>query len=466
MRDLRAGDPVDGGAVDSADGGDGGVDEPAETAITEATGSSLLVSGPAPDEQSFLASLGRALAGLADDGRVVVFRARGHLVPLTGAAGAAVAPTEPERSGVEQRLLSVDPTIVTFRVDGEVIGFASEPCTPEEALGLGGALAASLGQVVGRPQAPAVISPRLGVAFVGRPDRGAGRLAAVAAEALDSVERTLANTTTDTPYLVHNDYIRSRSRRQHRIERDLPRALAERQLTLEFQPRVRLDDDRQAGLEVRACWVHPHLGSVASHDIVRAAERGGLLAGFNRRLRTDALALARRWASAGTLARRRLWFDLSPAELLSERFLDEVAELTAGLDEVTIGFELTDGDLLDDIVFARPLDTLDELGVALALDALQPSLPAFRRLNRLPVRQINLDAYLLRSGVGDAGVRELFGAACANAAARSVEVLVYRVDTDDQLELALDLGADLAQGLAVCDPVAEADVWPLLDRSS
>ena len=57
-------------------------------------------------------------------------------------------------------------------------------------------------------------------------------------------------------------------------------------------------------------------------------------------------------------------------------------------------------------------------------------------------------------------------AACVTARASSVEVLAYRVDTDDQLELVLDLGVDLAQGLAICDPVAEAEVWPVVDRST
>lgn len=450
MRDLRTGDPAD---------------DPSSVATADPDPSALLVGGPAPDEQTFLASLGHALAGITGEGRVVVFRARGHCVPLQPGLRTDGGPTEALRAAVEQRLLAVDRAIVTFRVDGEVIGFASEPCSAADALGLGGALAACLGHVAGRPEAPVAISPRLGVAFVERPDRGAGRLAAVVAEALDAVERTLAQTTTDTPYLVHNDYIRSRSRRQRRIDRDLSRALSERQLTLEFQPRVRLDDDRHVGFEIRPSWSHPQLGSVAPADIVRAAEREGLVLRLSRRLRTDAVALARRWALEGTLGQRRLWFDLSPVELLTDGFLDDVADAIASLGEVGIGFDVADASLLDDVVFTGALEALDGLGASLALDALQPSLPSLRRLNRLPVDQVNLDAYQLRAGRGDAGGRELFRAACVEAQARSVEVLLYRVDTDEQLELALELGVDVVQGLAVCDPVAEADVWPLLDRS-
>jgi EAL domain-containing protein (putative c-di-GMP-specific phosphodiesterase class I) len=451
MRDLRTVSPADPDAA-----GDGSVDGRA----------TVLDRGRAPDEQTFLASLGHVLATAADDDlRVLAFRARGRPVRLHRWSEPTLPSSEEVQAGIEARLLDVDPSIVTLRLAGDVIGFASVPCSRREAEQLGGALFAAIAHVVGDPGPRVAISPRLAVAIEEGPDRGVAQLASAVAETIEAVDRTLAQTTTDTPYLVHNDYLRNRARRQRRIGHALPQGLAERQVTLEFQPRVRVDDLTHVGLEVFPRWCHPQMGQIPTIELLRAAEREGHLGQLGRTVRSDAVAMAHRWATEGTLGDRRLWFDVTPVELLEGGFLDDITDIVQSTRLVSIGLELADGALLDDALFAPIFDGLEELGLEVAIDDFRPSMMSMARIQRLPVTMVILDRTLVHNMVGDASSRNLVRAICGYAEERSVLVTACEVDGDDELALAAELGIDLVQGLAVSKPLAESDVWPLLDRS-
>ena len=61
------------------------------------------------------------------------------------------------------------------------------------------------------------------------------------------------------------------------IETELRKALDERELTVAYQPIVRLDDGAVVGAEALARWTHPKLGSVPPLRFVAIAEQTGLI---------------------------------------------------------------------------------------------------------------------------------------------------------------------------------------------
>ncbi len=444
MRDLRSGDTPG---------------TPAEADL------SVLTSGKAPNEHSFLASLGQAIAAAAATGqRVLVFRARGCAVGLHKWSEPKAPRVEDLDRAIDERLLATDPTIVILRLAGDVIGFASEPQDPEDAEQLGGALAAGLAAVIGDDSPMFALTPRLGVAIVDGPRPGAARLAKAVADAVESVERTIDQTSPDTPYLVHTDYIHQRSHRQDEIGAVLDQALAERQITLEFQPRVALSDRSPVGLEVFPRWNHPELGQVPNLDFLRVAERSGRLGTIGRQVRADAMDMASRWAVDGSLGDRRLWFDVAPVELLDDGFAAEAAAWLEASPEIPVGLEMTDGPLLDAGVFDAVFDLIEELDILMALDNVRPSTLSFGRMQRLPIGQLNLDRELVRAVTTGQAQRDLIRAICSYARDRGIVVTACQVETDDELSALAELGVDQVQGYAVSKPLAEADLWPSLDR--
>lgn len=425
----------------------------------------LLEGGRAPNEHSFLASLGRTIAAAAAaDQRVLAFRARSYAVGLRKWSETVAPPVDELDAAIDERILDTDPSIVILRLGGDVLGFASEPRDDAEAEQLGGALAARLSTAIGEPGPRFALASRLGVAIVEGPPPGAARLAAAVAGAIEAVDRTIAQTSAETPYLVHNDYIRQRSLRQEEIGAELERAMAERQITLEFQPRVAVVDLAHTGLEVFPRWVHPELGPIHTVDLLRAAEHEGHLGPLGQQVRNDAMDMARRWAADGTLGDRRLWFDVAPIEMLDRRFLDEAALLVETWPEIPIGFEMTDSPLLEAPVFDPVFHAIEELDVALALDNVRPSTLSFGRIQKLPIGYVNLDHEMVRAVTSDPGQCDLVRVICGYANDRGLLVTACQVETSEELSRLAELGVDQVQGYAVSEPLAEADLWPALDR--
>ncbi|MEM9562536.1 MAG: EAL domain-containing protein [Actinomycetota bacterium] len=430
----------------------------------------VLTGGRAPSEHAFLTSLGHAIANAGAVGaRILVFRARARAVHLHKWSEPAGPSANELDEAIEAQLLAVDPALVLLRRGSDVLGFASRPCDRGQAEHLGGALAAAL-VVVHGDSAPVVgLSSRLGVAAVDGSTAAPSELAVAVAEAVEAVERTIAETTDETPYLIHNDYIVRRSRRHDDIGAAIAQAISERQITLEFQPRVGVAGLVPVGLEVFPRWRHPQLGPIPTVDFLRVAERDGLLGQLGRQVRGDALGMARRWASEGTLGPRRLWFDLAPIELLDRHFLDEIESLaanggTVNGGNVTIGIELTDAPVLEEAVFAPVFEALEELEVQIALDNLRPAGLSLGRIQRLPVNVVNLDREVVRSLRTDGGQRDLVRLICGFANDRGIAVTACQVETAEELALVGELGVDQVQGYAVSEPLAEADLWPQLDR--
>src|SRR6202040_2357620 len=72
--------------------------------------------------------------------------------------------------------------------------------------------------------------------------------------------------------------MRARKTDRLSLESDLRRALEREEITILYQPIVRLEDRVVAGFEALARWNHPKLGRMSPHEFISIAEETGLIA--------------------------------------------------------------------------------------------------------------------------------------------------------------------------------------------
>ena len=77
---------------------------------------------------------------------------------------------------------------------------------------------------------------------------------------------------------VFKPSMRARKSDRLSIESDLRRALEREEITILYQPIVRLEDRVVAGFEALARWNHPKLGRMSPHEFISIAEETGLIA--------------------------------------------------------------------------------------------------------------------------------------------------------------------------------------------
>src|SRR5208282_5697417 len=76
---------------------------------------------------------------------------------------------------------------------------------------------------------------------------------------------------------VYKPAMRARKSDRLSIESDLRRALEREEITILYQPIVRLDDRSVAGFEALARWNHPKLGRMSPAEFINIAEDTGLI---------------------------------------------------------------------------------------------------------------------------------------------------------------------------------------------
>ena len=80
---------------------------------------------------------------------------------------------------------------------------------------------------------------------------------------------------------------------------DLPRAIADREFAVSFQPIVDLATGQMVSAEALARWRHPERGDLDPRRFLTAVERSGLLPAFAEAVLDQALAAMKRWRAAG-----------------------------------------------------------------------------------------------------------------------------------------------------------------------
>ena len=399
-------------------------------------------------EADFLDGLGRTIADAVAQGRAVfVFRFHSRLLGLQQWSDFMPVADDAMEDAIDRLVLSLDPDLVIHRTARrEIVGYGAAPLSIAAAGRLGGRLVAGLTTSLGDPGQEFVVSPRLGVVIIDRQQS--------AEQAVEAATRTLHQTNLDMPFLVHNDFVRDRSLRQEQAREDLPTAMADGQITLEFQPRVSVGTMEPIGLEVFPRWRHPQRGQVPTLDFLQVAERSGMLVDLGREIRQMASDVVADWVDEDILGSHRLWLNISPVELCHTDFLNSVAALRRNHPRVSLGFEVADSRVLEDPVFFRIFDKLQELGATLALDNIRPSTLSLGRLRRLPLAMLNLDGEMVRGLPTRSSERNLVRLLCSHAAGQRILVAACSVETSEQLEVVSSLGVDAAQGTFISPPMS------------
>jgi EAL domain-containing protein (putative c-di-GMP-specific phosphodiesterase class I) len=248
------------------------------------------------------------------------------------------------------------------------------------------------------------------------------------------------------------------------LSAELPRAIAEREFTVLFQPVVDLGTGGVISAEALARWHHPDRGDLNPIRFLDYVERSGLLSAFSQHVLAQALEAAATWRAEG--------FDLpvavnvSPRSLLDPGFPELVRN---GLDEArvpaeTLIVELTESLTLSQLdVVDEALTTLREMGVRLALDDFGTGYSSLATLARVHVHELKIDRAFIAAMEGSA---EAAVVRSTIDLGRSLDLLVVAegVESEDQRVRLWELGCPAGQGHLFARPLPLPRMLAMLRR--
>ncbi|WP_064448068.1 bifunctional diguanylate cyclase/phosphodiesterase [Micromonospora sp. NBRC 110037] len=246
---------------------------------------------------------------------------------------------------------------------------------------------------------------------------------------------------------------------------ELPRAVADHEFTVNFQPIVDLAGGEVIGAEALARWHHPTHGLIDPLRFLEAVERSGLLPAFAEAILDQALIAAGSWRDAG--------FDLpvsvnvSPRSLLDARFPGAVlARLRAhDLPPDRLVLELTETLTLSQLdVVDRVLSRLRDSGVRLALDDFGTGYSSLSLLSRIPVHELKIDRSFVTAMETAPEAAAVIRSTLDLGRSLNLTVVAEGVESEPQRRALWELGCAAGQGHLFARPLPAAALLASLQR--
>ncbi len=243
----------------------------------------------------------------------------------------------------------------------------------------------------------------------------------------------------------------------------LRQAIDDRELVVHYQPIVALGDGALHGVEALVRWRRGETGElVAPGDFIPLAEDTGLIWEIGEWVLRTAVGEVGDWARRGLVGDDfELSVNVSAHQLGDPRLAATVADALTGWDRPAgrLCLEITEtAMMLDPDMAQRTLDSLDALGVRLALDDFGVGHSSLGQLARsLPISVLKLDRSFV-AGMTRRRDRGIVEAAAALARALDLSSVAEGVESAEQAAELAAMGFPYAQGFHFGRPVPAADV--------
>jgi len=235
------------------------------------------------------------------------------------------------------------------------------------------------------------------------------------------------------------------------MEASLRRALADAQLSLDYQSIVELRTGRIAGIEALLRWNHPERGPVAPLEFIPTAEESGLIVPVGRWVLQTAFAEVNGWRNP-LLAPHpplHLAVNVSARQLARSDFRDAVrAELEAsGIKPGRVWLELTESIFVDASETALDnLRSLRDLGISIAVDDFGTGYSSVKYLRSLPIDAVKIDQTFVFGLPTDPGSVAIVHALAQLGRAFGLLVIAEGIETPEQAAMVAELGCTHGQG--------------------
>jgi diguanylate cyclase len=228
---------------------------------------------------------------------------------------------------------------------------------------------------------------------------------------------------------------------------DLPRAIDQREFTVNFQPIVDLATGDMISAEALTRWHHPEHGDLNPRRFLAAVERSGLLPAFAEAVLDQALTALGRWRAIGVGA--TVAVNASPRSLLDPAFPRMVARLLERHDLTgsDLVIELTESLTLSQVeLVGGVLRELKASGIRLALDDFGTGFSSLAMLAKVPAYELKVDRSFVAAMTTSPEAMAVVRSTVELGRSLSRLVVAEGVERPEQRQMLWEMGCRAGQG--------------------
>ncbi len=265
-----------------------------------------------------------------------------------------------------------------------------------------------------------------------------------------------------------DDSMREQVAERLHLERELRHALERGQLSLHYQPKIRLVDGRVVGLEALLRWTHPELGMIRPDKFIPIAEDTGMIVEIGAWVVEEACAeLGRLRASMPRGTDIVMSVNVSARQLRSESLVDTIARalLRNRIPADALCFEMTESIVMENLeAVSGQLHMIRDCGSRISIDDFGTGYSSLAYLSKLPVDEIKIDRTFIKDIGQEGNAVSLITAVVYIASSLGISTVAEGVETVEQLEAVASLGCTEAQGYLYSKPVPPDELPEILTQ--
>ncbi len=250
-------------------------------------------------------------------------------------------------------------------------------------------------------------------------------------------------------YYFHNKVLKTQLENKNKMQSDLKKAYEEKQFGVEFQPRIDVNDSSRLCFETLLYWNHPVLGKISSSYFIKQADDMALTIKLDQYVLESACKKLNYFKENGH-KNIKLSVNISNRHTYKKDFMDKLCNI---LNE----YQIDPGDMQIEIIdtieiskienYKLMFEKLKECGADIIINNIELKYDAINLYSDLPIDEIKLNAdYISTNSNLEPDILDSIIKLCNGL---NYKVIITKVETEKELNLAIKKGADKVQGDAL-----------------
>lgn len=259
-------------------------------------------------------------------------------------------------------------------------------------------------------------------------------------------------------FCVFDDALEARMQETHQRELAVVEAVARDEFEFDLQPIVDLETGTPWGVEALARWNSPMRGRLMPGDFLPSIGSMNLFGAFDSLIIEKAAASFEEWRTS-MRPPSSIWVNVSPAQLEAS-FPEYLSEIISayGIRPGEMVLELTEDAAANTPGRIAVLEAVRELGIEIAIDDFGTGFSQLCYLQDMPLDYVKLDRSFIAGFHTEPRRVAIAESIILLAQAIGAKVVAEGIERQNELDLLIELGCDLAQGYLLSYPGSPADV--------
>jgi EAL domain-containing protein (putative c-di-GMP-specific phosphodiesterase class I) len=236
---------------------------------------------------------------------------------------------------------------------------------------------------------------------------------------------------------------------------DLEEALANKEFHLAYQPVINVKTGQTTSAEVLLRWNHPQWGDLSPRIFLPVAEAIGLTFSLTETILQMLCKQGVDWMMEG-LAKIDLSANISPSQFSSIALPEVVGSVLeqTGFPAENLILEIPESTMLSEYEDICPvLQALEQLGIQMIVDDLGKDSMSLDLLGKAGISGAKLYSNIIQNCESDTHTHAVIHALTAYAEERKCFIGAKGIESNDQLQFALEHGIENVQGYRISKPL-------------